>query len=154
MGTIAGGSARNAVAAEVRLEGEVRSHVAERAVTLPTPFASLSNRPRLRQARTPRSSCDSSYAGYELAENDRVVALARRAFASLDGGGVSTLRAAAAVRMPTSSTPAASRRASSGIGAEACHSVHERISLAELELLTAWMLEIVSAAAQAADDPD
>ena len=32
-----------------------------------------------------------------------------------------------------------------GIGAENCHSVHERLAVAELELLTDWVLEIVRA---------
>jgi len=33
-----------------------------------------------------------------------------------------------------------------GIGAEQCHSVHERLSVSQLELLAEWVLEIVDEA--------
>jgi tripeptide aminopeptidase len=93
-----------------------------------------------------------SYAGYELGETDQVVALARRAFAAVDGGVSPLLRSGGGsdanelnVRGITACVL--------GIGAEACHSVDEHISVAELELLTTWALEIVNQAAQPADHP-
>jgi len=134
VGTIAGGSGRNAVAAEARLEGEVRSHVPERAASAIRAIRDVFQSTAAEAGARAEVEVQQLYAGYELAENNAVVGLARRAFGSVDGGGVSTL-----LRSGGGSDANELNRG----GIAACHSVHERISLAELELLIAWVLEIV-----------
>src|SRR5205823_14648853 len=88
------------------------------------------------------------YAGYERGARDDVVRLASDAFARLQrgGGGPSSL-------LRTGGGSDANERNSRGIvacvlgiGAERCHSVHERIAVAQLELLSTWVLEIVNSA--------
>ena len=152
VGTIEGGSARNAVAAEVRLEGEVRSHVAARAAALTHAIREAFESAAAEAGAQAEVEVQRSYAGYELAENDRVVALAGRAFAALDGGVSEQMRSGGG----SDANELNARGITAcvlGIGAEACHSVQERIRLSELELLTTWALEIVNEAAQAVDDP-
>lgn len=149
VGTIEGGSARNAVAAEVRLEGEVRSLIAERAESavhaIHDVFQSTAREANARAEVEVRQL----YAGYELTDSDPIVALARRAFASVDGGGVSTLQRSGGGSDANELNVRGIAACVLGIGAEACHSVHERLSLAQLELLTAWVLEIINQAARA-----
>jgi tripeptide aminopeptidase len=149
VGTIAGGSGRNAVAAEVRLEGEVRSHVAERAANAMHAIRAAFESAAAEAGAHAEVEANQLYAGYELAENEPVVALARRAFASLDGGGLSTLLKTGGGSDANELNVRGIRACVLGIGAEACHSVQERISVEELERLTAWALAIVSQAAQA-----
>ena len=153
VGAIDGGSARNAVAAEVRLEGEVRSHIAERATTLTHAIRAAFEAAAAEAGAHAEVEVQRSYTGYELAENDPVVALAGRAFAALDGSPSRLLRSGGG----SDANELNDRGITAcvlGIGAEACHSVQERISVSELELLTAWALEIVSqAAAPGANDP-
>jgi tripeptide aminopeptidase len=144
VGTIAGGSARNAVAAEVRLEGEVRSHVAAQAAALTHAIRETFESAAAEVGAQAQVEVQRSYAGYELAENNPVVALAGRAFAALDGGSSELLRSGGG----SDANELNARGITAcvlGIGAEACHSVQEHISVSELELLTAWTLEIVSA---------
>jgi tripeptide aminopeptidase len=149
VGIIAGGSGRNAVAAEVQLEGEVRSHVAERADNAMHSIRAAFESAAAEAGAHAEVEQDQLYAGYELDENEPVVALARRAFASLDGGGRSTLLKTGGGSDANELNVRGIRACVLGIGAEACHSVQERISVDELERLTAWALEIVSHAARA-----
>jgi tripeptide aminopeptidase len=149
VGTIEGGSVRNAVAAEVRLVGEVRSLVAERAITATRAIREAFESAAAQAGAQAEVDMQQVYAGYALAESDPVVALAGRAFAALDGGGSSTLLSSGGGSDANEFNVRGIPACVLGIGAEACHSVDERIRLSELELLTAWALEIVSQAAQA-----
>jgi tripeptide aminopeptidase len=150
VGTIEGGSARNAVAAEVRLDGEVRSHDPARAATVIQAIRDAFESTAAAAGARAEVELPRSYAGYELGETDRVVALARRAFAAVDGG-VSTLLRSGGGSDANELNVRGITACVLGIGAEACHSVDERISVSELELLTTWALEIVNLAAQPAD---
>jgi tripeptide aminopeptidase len=149
VGTIEGGSGRNAVAAEVRLEGEVRSLVPERTASAVRAIRDVFQSTVAEAGAHAEVDAQQLYAGYELAENNPVVALARRAFASVDGGGVSTLLRSGGGSDANELNVRGITACVLGIGAEACHSVHERISISELELLTAWALEIVNQSALA-----
>jgi tripeptide aminopeptidase len=150
VGTIEGGSARNAVAAEVRLDGEVRSHDPARAATVIQAIRDAFESTAAAAGARAEVELPRSYAGYELGETDHVVALARRAFAAVDGG-VSTLLRSGGGSDANELNVRGITACVLGIGAEACHSVDERISVSELELLTTWALEIVNHAAQPAD---
>jgi tripeptide aminopeptidase len=88
------------------------------------------------------------YAGYELDPHAEVVDLARRAFASLTGGGPSRLLRTGGGSDANELNNRGIAACVLGIGAQGCHSVHERISVNELELLSAWALEIVGRAAR------
>ncbi len=148
VGTIQGGSARNAVAAEVRLEGEVRSLVPARAANaVRTIQETLESTAREAGAQA-EVDAQQLYAGYELAETDAVVALAGTAFASVEGGGASQLLRSGAGSDANELNVRGIQACVLGIGAEGCHSVHERIRVSELELLTAWVLQIVNPAAE------
>jgi tripeptide aminopeptidase len=149
VGTIEGGSGRNAVAAEVRLEGEVRSHVPERAASAIRAIRDTFESTAAEAGAHAEVDVQQLYGGYALAEDNGVVSLARRAFASVDGGGSSTLLRSGGGSDANELNVRGITACVLGIGAEACHSVHERISIGELELLTAWALEIVNQAAQA-----
>jgi tripeptide aminopeptidase len=149
VGTIQGGSGRNAVAAEVRLDGEVRSHVAERAASATRAIREAFESAAAEAGAHAEVDVQQLYARYELAEGDPVVALASRSFAALDGGGASALLRSGGGSDANELNGRGITACVLGIGAEACHSVDERIRLAELELLTAWTLEIVSQAALA-----
>ena len=143
LGTIQGGSVRNAVPAEARLEGEVRSLSAARAAdvaqNIRTTFQTVAS------AAGARAEVDLEqvYAGYVLAEDDPVVARARRAFEALSTGAQAALVRSGggsdANELNARGVPACVL----GIGAENCHSVSERMSLSQLELLTRWVLQIV-----------
>jgi tripeptide aminopeptidase len=150
VGTIEGGSGRNAVAAEVRLEGEVRSHVAQRAASATRAIRAAFESAAAEAGAQAEVDFQQVYAGYELAEDNAVVALARRAFATLDPRHVSTLLRSGGGSDANEFNVRGITACVLGIGAEGCHSVHERISVSELELLTAWALEIVTQAAHAA----
>jgi tripeptide aminopeptidase len=149
VGTIEGGSGRNAVAAEMRLEGEVRSHVPERAASAIRAIRDTFESTAAEAGAHADVDVQQLYDGYELAEDNIVVVLARRAFASVDGGGLSTLLRSGGGSDANELNVRGITACVLGIGAEACHSVHERISIAEIELLTAWALEIVNLGAQA-----
>lgn len=146
VGTIHGGSARNAVAAEVELEGEVRSLDAaqadERVQAIRDTFQSV--------AASAGAEIDVSirqlYAGYQLADADDVVARPSRAFAELAGGGPSTLIRSGGGSDANEFNARGLPASVLGIGAEGCHSVQERVSVSELERLTAWVLALVEQA--------
>ncbi len=144
VGTIAGGSARNAVAADVRLEGEVRSLVSERAANTTRAIAEAFESAAAEAGAHVEVATQQLYAGYELAESNSVVALASRAFAAIDGGGVSTLIRSGGGSDANELNVRGITACVLGIGAEACHSVHERLSISQLELLTTWTLEIIN----------
>jgi tripeptide aminopeptidase len=149
VGTIAGGSGRNAVAAEARLEGEVRSHVAQRAAGATRAIREAFESAAADAGAQAEVDFQQLYAGYELAGSDAVVALARRAFATLDPSHASTLLRSGGGSDANELNVRGITACVLGIGAEHCHSVQERISVSDLELLTAWVLEIVTQAAHA-----
>ena len=88
------------------------------------------------------------YAGYELDPQSDVVRLASDAFAGLANGGSSTLLRTGGGSDANELNERGVTSCVLGIGAEGCHSVHERISISELELLSHWALEIVREAAR------
>jgi tripeptide aminopeptidase len=147
VGTIQGGSGRNAVAAEVRLDGEVRGHVAPRAASATAAIRAAFESAAAEAGAEVDIDVQQVYAGYELAESDAVVALAGRAFATLEPGHVSPLLRSGGGSDANELNVRGITACVLGIGAESCHSVEERISIAELERLTAWALEIVTQAA-------
>jgi tripeptide aminopeptidase len=146
VGTIHGGSARNAVAAEVELEGEVRSldlaQADQRVQAIRETFESV--------APTAGADVEVSirqlYAGYRLADADDVVERPSRAYAGLAGGGPSTLIRSGGGSDANEFNARGLPASVLGIGAEGCHSVQERISVSELERLTAWVLALVDQA--------
>jgi tripeptide aminopeptidase len=146
VGTITGGSARNAVAAEVRLEGEVRSQDAARAAECVRAIREVFERVAAEAGGHVEIDTPRLYAGYQLAEDDAVVATASRAFGALRGGGPSRLLRSGGGSDANELNARGISSCVLGIGAEGCHSVHERIRVSELELLTDWVLELVSQA--------
>jgi tripeptide aminopeptidase len=142
VGTIQGGSSRNAVPAAVQLEGEVRGHdparVADRTRAIQAAFEAAARAAGAQVALDLRQL----YAGYRLAPEDPVITLAERSFAAL-GSGPSTLVQSGGGSDANELNARGLRACVLGIGAEACHSVNERISQAQLHLLTAWTLELV-----------
>lgn len=145
VGTIRGGSVRNAVPAEVELEGEVRSLSAERAsevvARIKTVFTDV--------AREAGAELDLQmrleYSGYTLAEDEPLVLRARQAFEALQPGS-SQLVATGGGSDANEFNARGLRACVLGIGAEACHSVAERISIEQLDLLTRWVHQIVELA--------
>jgi tripeptide aminopeptidase len=146
VGTIHGGSARNAVPAEVVLEGEVRSLSASRAADVINRVESI-----FREAvAAARADLDlrvvEEYAGYRLAEDDPVVEDAREAFDRLETGRQANLVTTGGGSDANEFNARGLHACVLGIGAEECHSVRERISIDELELLTRWVLRLVELA--------
>ncbi len=143
VGTIHGGSARNAVAAQVELEGEVRSldaaQAEERVQAIRYTFESVAEAAGAQVEIAIRQL----YAGYQLSDADDVVARPSRAFASLARGGPSTLIRTGGGSDANEFNARGLPASVLGIGAEGCHSVQERISVAELERLTSWVLALV-----------
>jgi tripeptide aminopeptidase len=146
LGTIAGGSNRNAVPAEARLEGEVRSHetgvAAERVGQIRAAFESAARDAGAEVEFQVRRE----YAGYALPQDSRVVQLAERACVSI-GGQPRRVRSGGgsdANELNARSLPACVL----GIGAESCHSVSERVAISELVRLTEWTVAIIECAAQ------
>lgn len=145
VGTIHGGSVRNAVPAEVVLEGEVRSLVAERAAEVVRAIAETFTSTAAAVGARVEIDSERRYAGYELDPHHPVIQLASASFGRLGGGSSQLLRTGGgsdANELNERGVVACVL----GIGAEHCHSVHERIAVAELELLAAWVLEIVRGA--------
>jgi tripeptide aminopeptidase len=145
VGTISGGSNRNAVPAEVHLTGEVRSHA-------PGVTAQVAERIKLTFEKAGADTGASvlvdqhrEYAGYALASDSPVVRIAERAYNTL-GGQASRVRSGGgsdANELNARSLPACVL----GIGAEGCHTVDERIALQELVRLTDWVVAIIACAA-------
>jgi tripeptide aminopeptidase len=149
VGTISGGSARNAVPAELRLEGEVRSLVTERADEVVGIVREVFESVVREAGASVEVDIERRYLGYELGADDDVVRTASDAFAHLEvtGGGPSTLLRTGGGSDANELNARGISACVLGIGAEQCHSVQERISVEQLELLTAWVLEIITSAA-------
>ena len=144
MGTIHGGSVRNAVAAEVVLDGEVRSLVAEKAADVVSAIEETFTSTAAAAGARVEFESERRYVGYELDTHHPVIQLASASFARLGGGSSQLLRTGGG----SDANELNERGVIAGvlgIGAENCHSVHERLAVAELELLTDWVLEIVRA---------
>jgi len=129
----------------VVLEGEVRSLVAERAAQVVRDIdAAFTSTAAAACARVEIDS-ERRYAGYELEPHHPLIQLASASFTRLGGGSSQLLRTGGgsdANELNERGVVACVL----GIGAENCHSIQEHLSIAELELLTEWVLEIVSQA--------
>ncbi len=143
VGTIRGGSVRNAVPAEVMLKGEVRSLAPEGAARAAKSIEAVFRSVAAEAGATTKIGVQEQYTGYELEPNHSLVTLARNAFKQVDGdrrielvrtGGGSDANEFNSQDLPSCVL---------GIGAENCHSVHERMNVAELERLTEWVIAIV-----------
>ena len=148
VGTIRGGSVRNAVPAEAELEGELRSLVPERAATLVNgirqTFESIASEAGARVDIDLRRQ----YAGYELDPDAPLVELARAAFAAMPNAGPSGLLRTGGGSDANELNDRGITACVLGIGAEGCHSVHEQVSVEALERLSDWLLAIVQRAAR------
>jgi tripeptide aminopeptidase len=142
IGTIVGGSVRNAVPEHVEVIGEVRSLDAARLEARGTAI--------LQSFRTAASEFGAQleidfehlYRSYRLDESAASVERARRAFGALGEvartattGGGSDANEFNAVGLECCVL---------GIGAEACHSVREHVAVRELGRLADWVLAIMS----------
>lgn len=142
IGTIRGGSVRNAVPAEVELEGEVRSLAEDRAADVAASIETTFTEVARRNSAELDFQLVRQYAGYTLSDDEPVVTRARRAFENLNPGG-SRLVTSGGGSDANEFNARGLRACVLGIGAEGCHSVAERISLDQLELLTSWVLEML-----------
>jgi tripeptide aminopeptidase len=145
LGTLTGGSSRNAVPAEAQLIGEVRSHTpgvaAERAAAIQAAFEQAARE----AGADARVDIRREYAGYALPTDSPLIRLAEQAFSSIGGQStrVRTGGGSDANELNARGLPACVL----GIGAEDCHSVREHIAIAELVRLTEWVLAIIRCAA-------
>jgi len=146
VGTIRGGSVRNAVAAEVVLEGEVRSLAAQRAADVVHSIQEVFTSTAAAAGAQVEIHMGARYAGYVLDAQTPVVQLASSAFAHLEAGGSSQLLKTGGGSDANELNARGVVACVLGIGAEHCHSVHERLSVSQLELLAEWVLEIVDEA--------
>jgi tripeptide aminopeptidase len=145
VGLISGGTARNAVPESVELIGEIRSldaaRLAARGRTLIDTFRAAA----VEFGAEVDIDLQQVYAGYRLADDAPCVELAR--------AGLNALGATASLASTGGGSDANELNAAGleccvlGIGAEACHSVRERISLEEMGRLADWVLAIVETSA-------
>ena len=142
IGTILGGSVRNAVPAELELEGEVRSLAEDRAAGVAANIETTFTEVARRNSAELDFQLVRQYAGYTLSDDEPVVTRARQAFENLDPGG-SQLVTSGGGSDANEFNARGLRACVLGIGAEGCHSVAERISLDQLELLTSWLLKML-----------
>ncbi len=147
IGTITGGSVRNAVAAEARLDGEVRSLVTGRAAAVAQDIRETFEAVAASAGAGAEFELVRGYAGYELDRNAPLVELAGSAFAGLSRGGQSRLLRTGGGSDANELNERGIVACVLGIGAEGCHSVDERISVDELERLSEWVLAIADRAA-------
>jgi tripeptide aminopeptidase len=142
IGTIAGGSARNVVPDTVDLVGEIRSldadRVAERRRVMIDTFQEAAGE----FGAEVQVEVEPVYVGYRLSETAAAVQQAQRAFAAV--GGVAELGSTGGGSDANEFNAAGLECCVLGIGAEACHSVRERITVSELTRLTDWVLAIAS----------
>jgi tripeptide aminopeptidase len=143
-GTIRGGSVRNTVAAEAVLEGEVRSLNPARAAEVVQAIGDVLSSTAAEAGARVDIDMGPHYAGYAFDADTPVVQLASSAFGRLEGGGPSQLLRTGGGSDANELNARGVVACVLGIGAEQCHSVHERLSVAQLELLTDWVLEIVN----------
>jgi tripeptide aminopeptidase len=141
IGTIAGGSARNVVAEYAEVVGEIRSldpdRIAVRGQAIVDGFQAAADA----LGAEVETRLEQIYTGYQLAENAPSVQHARRAYAAL-GGGVAVLAATGGGSDANEFNRAGLECCVLGIGAEACHSVRERMAVEELGRLADWVLAI------------
>jgi tripeptide aminopeptidase len=142
IGTIVGGSVRNAVPEHVQMVGEVRSLDPERlnlrGQAIREGFATAADE----FGALAEIDFEHVYRAYRLDETAACVNRAQRAFAvrgehahtATTGGGSDA----------NEFNAAGLECCVLGIGAEACHSVRERIAVRELERLAEWVLAIIS----------
>jgi len=145
VGTIRGGSVRNAVPAEVELAGEVRSLSSERASAVVTQIETTVSEVAHGAGAELDLQVTREYSGYTFAEDEPLVLRARQAFGALQAGP-SKLVATGGGSDANEFNARGLRACVLGIGAEACHSVAERISIEQLDLLTRWVIKIVELA--------
>jgi len=139
-GTLVGGTARNAIAAEVILEAELRGLDDERLgmwrEKLRGAFAVVET-----DGTESKVEFGRLYAGYKLAPDSAIVDLARQAFASIGGTAqlVHTFGGSDANELNALGIESCVL----GIGAERCHSTSERIAVSQLVRLAEWTSAIV-----------
>jgi tripeptide aminopeptidase len=145
IGTISGGIAPNIVAELVELVGEIRSldvdRVDSRGRDIVAAFQAAAGELGARVI----VDIQRVYSGYRLADSAPAVRLAQQAFAAV--GGVAQLASTGGGSDANEFNAAGLECCVLGIGAEACHSVGERVSVNELVRLTDWVLAIAVAAA-------
>jgi tripeptide aminopeptidase len=148
VGLIRGGTVRNAVPAEVQLEGEVRSLSAEKAAEVLREIESSFEASAQDAGARLEMDAKQEYRGYDLSADDPVVLRAREAFEGLDAGRVGSLISSGGGSDANEFNARGLRTCVLGIGAEGCHTVSERVRVSEIELLTRWVLGIVDVATQ------
>jgi tripeptide aminopeptidase len=142
VGTIAGGSVRNAVPEHVELVGEVRSLDADRLAARSAAVQAGFESAAAEFGAEVEFLLEHVYRGYRLDDSAPSVDRARRAFAAL---GETARTATTGGGSDANEFNAAGLECCVlGIGAEACHSVRERIALRELCKLADWVLAIIT----------
>jgi tripeptide aminopeptidase len=149
IGTIVGGSARNAVPEHVELVGEVRSLDAERVGVRGQAIVEAFQGAADALGAQVEIDVQHVYTGYQLSEIAPSVRLAQRAFAGL--GGEAQLASTGGGSDANEFNTTGLECCVLGIGAEACHSVRETITISELGRLADWVLAIAVAAAGASE---
>jgi len=151
VGTIAGGSVRNAVPEQVDLAGEVRSLDAERLERRGRDIVAGFQAAAAAFGARVEIDLQPVYTGYRLSPDAPSVSLARAAFARL--GESATLTVTGGGSDANEFNAMGLECCVLGIGAEACHSVREHIAVAELERLANWVLAIMSSASSGGGAP-
>jgi tripeptide aminopeptidase len=142
IGTIVGGSVRNAVPEHVEAIGEVRSLDPARLQARGTAILESFRAAASEFEAQVEIDLEHVYRGYRLEENARCVERARQAFAML---GEAARTAATGGGSDANEFNAAGLECCVlGIGAEACHSVREHVTERELGRLADWVLAILS----------
>ena len=146
IGTLTAGTARNVVPEHAQLVGEVRSLESERVVARAQAIEDAFQHAAAKLGAEIEVDVQRVYAGYRLADSAPAVRRARAAFAAL--GGDARLSSTGGGSDANEFNAAGLECCVLGIGAEACHSVRERIAVSELGRLTDWILAIAIAAAE------
>jgi tripeptide aminopeptidase len=142
VGTIVGGSVRNAVPEHVEVVGEVRSLDARRLAVRGQEIRESFDIAAQDFEAQVEFDLEHVYRGYRLDEAAPSVERARRAFAAM---GEAARTASTGGGSDANEFNAAGLECCVlGIGAEACHSVRERIAVRDLGMLTDWVLAIIS----------
>jgi tripeptide aminopeptidase len=142
VGTIVGGTVRNAVPEHVEAVGEVRSLDPERLAARGQAIRESFLEAAMEFGAHVDFDLEHVYRGYRLDDTATSVEHARRAFASL---GEAAQTATTGGGSDANEFNAAGLECCVlGIGAEACHSVRERIAVRELVRLADWVLAIIS----------
>jgi tripeptide aminopeptidase len=148
MGTIQGGGVRNAVAAETRVEGEVRSLAPSRAEDVARTIGETFQSVAAAAGASASVELTEQYVGYTLGADEPVVRLASQAFAALGTGRASELVPSGGGSDANELNARGVRACVLGIGATNCHSTAESIGVAQLQLLARWVQEILRLAAR------